>query len=342
MKIFTHIKGERICPKNRGKAKALVLFSGGLDSILTIKLLQESGINVEAINFSTPFSAGQSYVDSIAKKFRVKVHKVKVDAAYFSMIRKPRHGYGANMNPCLDCKIYMFRRAAAFAKKRRFDFMATGEVLGERPFSQIRPLMFLIEKEAGLDGKIVRPLSGKLLPETEAEKKGLISRENMLAISGRNRTPQLGLAKKFGIKEFPSPGGGCLLTDPAFANKLRDFLKYSSSLSWGDVELLRLGRHFRLGREKVIVGRRHEENLALKKLAIRQHLPWMEVREFMGPVTVLQGKSSAVMRKAADLTFRYSDAPKDRPASVVLHTGKARKVLEAGLISEQETEKLRV
>jgi len=324
------------------KAKALVLFSGGLDSILTVRLLQKQGIEVEAINFSTPFSAGQSYVDKIARKFRVKVHKVKVDAAYFSMIGKPKHGYGANMNPCLDCKIYMFRRAAAFAKKRKFDFIATGEVLGERPFSQIRPLMFLIEKEAGLDGKIVRPLSGKLLPETEAERKGLIKREDMLAISGRNRNPQLSLAKRFGIKEFPSPGGGCLLTDPAFASKLRDFLEYSSTLSWDDVSLLRLGRHFRLGKEKVIVGRRHEENLSLKKLAQKRKLPWMEVQGFMGPVTVLQGKSKQLIEKAASLTSRYSDAPKDAPAKVALHTGKSKTLIEAGLISEQETEKLRV
>ncbi len=324
------------------KAKALVLFSGGLDSILTIKLLQESGVQVEAINFVTPLSAGQSYVDSIARKFRVKVHKVKVDSTYFSMIRKPRHGYGANMNPCLDCKIYMFRRAAAFARKYKFDFLATGEVLGERPFSQIRPLMFLIEKEAKLDGKIVRPLSGKLLPPTEAEKKGLIKRENLLAISGRNRKPQLGLAKRFGIKEFPSPGGGCLLTDPGFAHKLRDFLKHSKSFSWDDVSLLRLGRHFRMGKEKIIVGRRHDENLALKKIARKKNLPWMEVRGYMGPVTVIQGKSKPLVRKAASLTVRYSDAPAGTKAKIDLFTGKSRKILEALAISEEEAEKLRV
>ena len=324
------------------KAKALVLFSGGLDSILTIRLLQEQNLKVEGINFVTPFSAGQSYVDSIARKFGVKVHKVNVDPAYFSMIRKPRHGYGANMNPCLDCKIFMLRRAAKFAKKRGFDFLATGEVVGERPFSQQRGMLFLIEREAGLEGKIVRPLSGRLLPSTEAEKKGLIKRESLLSISGRNRTPQLELARNFGIKEFPTPGGGCLLTDPGFAHKLRDFLKHSRTFSWDDVSLLRLGRHFRLGKEKIIVGRRHEENLSLKNLAKKQKLPWMEVQCFMGPVAVVQGKSGSLMRKAADLTFRYSDAPKDRPARVVLHIGKARKVLEAGLISEQETEKLRV
>jgi tRNA-specific 2-thiouridylase len=324
------------------KAKALVLFSGGMDSILAIRLLQEAGVSVQAINFVTPFSAGQSFVDSAARKFRIKVHKVKVDSAYFSMIRKPRHGYGANMNPCLDCKVYMLRKAAGFAKKHKFDFLATGEVVGERPFSQQRGMLFLIEREAGLDGKVVRPLSGKLLPPTQAEKKGLIKRESMLSISGRNRKPQLELAKKFGIKEFPTPGGGCLLTDPGFANRLRDFLGHSGTLSWDDIELLKLGRHFRLGKEKIIVGRRHEENLSLKKLAQKQKLPWMEVRGHMGPVTLVHGKSKKLMEKAASLTVRYSDAPAGTKAKIDIFTGKSRKILEARAISEQEAEKLRV
>jgi len=332
--------------------KALVLFSGGLDSILTIKLLQKQNVRltaggcqplvVEAINFVTPFSVGQSYVDKTGKKFGVKVHKIKVDRNYFSMIRKPKHGYGANMNPCLDCKIYMLRRAAKFAKKHSFDFIATGEVLGERPFSQVKPLMFLIEKEAGLDGKIVRPLSGKLLPETEAEKKGLISRERLLAISGRNRTPQLTLAKKLGVKEFPSPGGGCLLTDPGFSRKLRDFLKHSKTLSWDDVSLLRVGRHFRIGRNKIIVGRRHEENLMLKKIANKNNLPWMEVQGFMGPVTVVRGKAKSLNEKAAGLTVRYSDAPKNSAVKIALHKGKKKTNLKAKAMPEEEIERIRV
>ncbi|MCX6814543.1 MAG: 7-cyano-7-deazaguanine synthase [Candidatus Aenigmarchaeota archaeon] len=328
--------------KNPRMPKALVLFSGGLDSILAIRLLQTQGLRVEAINFVTPFSAGQSYVDRIAKKFGVKVHKVKVDREYFSLIRKPRHGYGANMNPCLDCKIYMFRRASLFAKKHGFDFIGTGEVLGERPFSQVKPLMFLIEKEAGLEGKIVRPLSGMLLPTTEAEKKGLISRENLLSISGRNRTPQLTLAKKLGVKEFPTPGGGCLLTDPYFAHKLRDFLKHSRTFSWDDVALLRMGRHFRIGREKIIVGRRHEENLMLKKIAANKKLPWMEVLDYMGPVTIIQGKSKSLMEKAAGLTVRYSDAPKNSAVKVALHKRKKKTNLESKATPEEKIERIRV
>jgi tRNA U34 2-thiouridine synthase MnmA/TrmU len=272
----------------------------------------------------------------------VKVHKVKADAGYFSMIRKPKHGYGANMNPCLDCKIYMLRRASAFARKRSFDFLVTGEVVGERPFSQQRGMLFLIEKEAKLDGKVVRPLSGRLLPPTEAERKGLIKRDSLLAISGRNRKPQLTLAKKFGINDFPSPGGGCLLTDPGFASRLRDFLRHSSSLSWDDVSLLRVGRHFRMGKEKIIVGRRHGENLSLKKIARKQNLQWMEVSGFMGPVTVVQGSSRPLIRKAASLTVRYSDAPKDSAVKVEVHKGARKTTLEAEAIPENEAEKLRV
>ncbi len=324
------------------KPKALVLFSGGLDSILTIKLLQKQGCRVEAINFITPFAVGQSYVDSIAKKFRVRVHKVKVDASYFSLIRKPKHGYGANMNPCLDCKIWMLRKAKAFSRKRGFDFIATGEVVGERPFSQKKDMLFLIEKAAGLQNQVVRPLSGAILPPTKAEEKGLIRRKDLLAISGRNRSPQLQLTKKSRIKDFPTPGGGCLLTDPGFAHRLRDFLKYSKSLDWIDVQLLRMGRHFRFGKEKIIIGRRHEENLALKKLAQKHKLPWMEVRDHMGPVTAVQGKSKAALQKAAALTVRYSDTPEGWCVKLVLHKGKSKSLLESAAIQEKELESLRI
>ena len=164
----------------------------------------------------------------------------------------------------------------------------------------------------------------------------------MLAISGRNRKPQLALAKEFGIKDFPTPGGGCLLTDPGFARKLRDFLKHSKSLSWDDVSLLRVGRHFRIGKDKIIVGRRHEENLALKKIAQKQKLPWMEVRGFMGPVTVVQGKSKSVIEKAAGLTVRYSDAPKNSAVKVVLHKGNKKTSLEAKATPEEDIERIRV
>jgi tRNA-specific 2-thiouridylase len=324
------------------KPKALVLFSGGLDSILTIKLLQKNGCRVEAINFLTPFSAGQSYVDSMARKFRVKVHKVKVDASYFTMIRRPRHGYGANMNPCLDCKIWMLKKARVFAKKHKFGFIATGEVVGERPFSQKKDMLFLIEKAAGLQGQVVRPLSGNILPPTQAEKKGLIRRKDMLAISGRNRTPQLTLARKFHIKDFPTPGGGCLLTDPGFSHKLRDFLSTGKPLSWTDVEMLRLGRHFRFGKDRIIIGRRHEENLALKKLAKKHSLAWMEVRDHMGPVTIVQGKSKPSLQKAAALTVRYSDAPEDWCVKLVLHKGKFKGLLESAAIQEKELDSLRI
>ncbi|HDD72544.1 MAG TPA: hypothetical protein ENG00_00465, partial [Candidatus Aenigmarchaeota archaeon] len=152
------------------RPKALVLFSGGLDSILAVKLLQEQGIEVEAVNFVNPFSAERENIIEIAKKLGVKLHRIRLGKDYLKMLRNPRHGYGKNLNPCIDCKIYMLRKAKRLARRLGSDFIATGDVLGERPFSQRRDMLMLIEREAGLENRIVRPLSGRLLPPTDAER----------------------------------------------------------------------------------------------------------------------------------------------------------------------------
>ncbi len=322
------------------KSKALVLFSGGLDSILAVKLLQKQEIEVEGINFVTPFSSSET-PERIAKMLRLKLHKVRVGKGYFNIIKKPKYGYGANVNPCIDCKIYMLKKAKAFAKKINADFIATGEVLGERPFSQKRSLMKIIEKESGLKDKIVRPLSAKLMPATEAEKNGLVDRKKLLSIQGRSRKPQMKLAKEFGIKKYPTPGGGCLLTDPGFSKKLIDFLANEKTLTWKDVELLKSGRHFRLGKEKIIVGRNEQENKKLFDLAEKHRLSWMEVKYYMGPLTVLQGKSNTLIKKAAEITVRYSDAPK-KEVELSYTKGRNKKIVRAKPINKRELEKLRI
>jgi len=322
------------------KSKALVLFSGGTDSMLAVKLLQKQGIKVEGINFVTPFSDPE-IPKKVAKKLRLKLHRISVARGYFDMIKKPKHGYGANMNPCIDCKIYMLKRAKAFAKKMNADFIATGEVLGERPFSQRRSLMKIIERKSGLKDKIVRPLSGRLMSVTWAEKKGLVDRKKLLAIQGRSRKPQMRLAKEFGIKNYPTPGGGCLLTDPGFSKKLRDFLANEKNLAWRDVEMLKPGRHFRLGKGKIIVGRNEKENEKLITLAKKQKLPWMEVKDHMGPVTVLQGRTKGMIKKAAEITVRYSDAPR-KEVEIELHEGKIKKIIKARPMSKKKLEKLRI
>lgn len=209
--------------------KALGLLSGGLDSTIAVKMIIERGIDVEALNFVTPFclcrKGGCGAVEA-AKTFNIPLKMVSAGTDYPRVIRKPRYGYGKNMNPCVDCRIFMLKKAKKYAQTIGAEFIFTGEVLGQRPMSQHKGALELIERKAGLRGKIVRPLSGKLLPKTEAEEKGLINEEVLLDINGRSRKRQLVLVKEFNITNYPCAGGGCLLTDREFANKLRDLFQH--------------------------------------------------------------------------------------------------------------------
>ena len=231
-----------------------------------------------------------------------------MDDEYLKMVRKPKHGYGKNMNPCIDCRIFILKKAKEYAKKIRADFIFTGEVLDERPMSQHFRVMKIIEEEAGLKGKILRPLSALLLPETFMEKKGLVAREKLLGIQGRSRKPQIKLAEEFNIKNYPSPAGGCLLTCREYADKLRDFFKHNKRVSVASVSLLKVGRHFRLGNNKMIVGRNEaENNILLNKRARNDY--YFEAYGVVGPITILQGaKTRKAIRTAASLTAFYSDA----------------------------------
>ncbi len=324
----------------KNKAKALVMFSGGLDSMLAARLLQDQGIRTDGFFFRTPFSDPGIPVKS-AGYMELELHVSRAGKGYFNLIRNPGHGYGANMNPCLDCRVHMMRRAKACARRTRADFIATGEVLGERPMSQTKDSMLLIEREAGLEGRVVRPLSARLMPVTEAESEGLVKREALLDIQGRTRRRQMELARKLGIREYPGPGGGCLLTDPGYSRRLREFLKYSGNLEWKDAELLKLGRHFRYGKGKIIVGRDQEENRRLMELARRHRLPWMEVRDHPGPVTVLQGFTWNLADNAAALTVLYSDATYKK-TELSLFVGGKERTLISGPINKREFDKLRI
>lgn len=291
--------------------KAVVLFSGGLDSMLATKLLINQGFDVLALFFATPFWNGKKK-DSIkkaAKSLGARFKFIDITREYLNVVRKPKHGYGKAMNPCIDCKIFMLKKAKAIAKKEKADIIATGEVLGERPMSQTKASLVLIEKEAGLKNQLLRPLSAQLLPETAAERLGLVNRDNLLSISGRSRKPQIALAKKFGIKDYPTPAGGCLLTQKEFAVKLRDLLKHKKRISRVELDLLKLGRHFRFRKNKIIVGRNKEENALLLALAKKGFLIF-EVLGTGSPITLLSGpKTKNAIKIAASLTARYSDAP---------------------------------
>jgi tRNA U34 2-thiouridine synthase MnmA/TrmU len=331
--------------KERKKIKALALFSGGLDSSLAVKLILDQGIEVIALNFTSPFclcsSSGCSTVN-IAKKFEIPIKVVRKGEDYLRIIKKPKYGYGKNMNPCIDCRIYIFKKAKEIAKEIGANFIFTGEVLGERPMSQHMRAFKIIEKESGLEGKILRPLSAKLLPETEAEKKGLVDREKLLDIRGRSRKKQIELADKYEI-DYPCPAGGCLLTYKGFADKVRDLFEHKEKVSIKDIQLLKIGRHFRYKESKIIVGRNEEENKKLLNMKEAEDYCF-EVPNYGSPITILQGrKSKKAIEIAARITLRYSDA-KNKEEEVIVKYGREEmdKEIKVKSIEDSELEKLRV
>ena len=324
--------------------RALALLSGGLDSMLAIKLILDQGIDVVAINFTSPFSLCDSTgykVADVAKRFNIPLKIINKDREYLEIVKNPKYGYGKNMNPCIDCRIFMLKLAKNYAKKIGASFIITGEVLDERPMSQTRKALNIIEKETGLEGKILRPLSAKLLPKTEAEKKGWVDREKLLGIRGRPRKPQIELAKKLGITDYPHPSGGCLLTYKEFADKLRDLFKHKRKVTLRDVNLLKIGRHFRFGNNKIIVGRNEEENKRLFRMK-RAYDYCFEVPGVGSPLTILQGpKTRKAIEKAAALTARYSDA-KGKKVLVKYGSKKMDKSIKVSPMGEEEIENLRV
>ena len=367
------------------RTKAVVMFSGGLDSILAARVLMEQGIEVHLFNLrvdcppieETSATAGSSSEvargltnsqsvadpehgrreirnpqypnDPPAKGARIlglPLTRLSCPDEFLEMVKHPRYGYGSNMNPCIDCKIQIMKKAREFMEKIGASFVATGEVLGERPMSQRRDTMMLIEKAAGMKRMIVRPLSAKLLDPTIPEETGVVDREKLLDIRGRSRKPQMELAAKFGITEYPSPAGGCQLTDPGFAARLDDLLKDNPNFDCNDFNLLKVGRHFRffaLATEvtenteiqqtgiqdhprfssvdvssvcsvaknpspKAVVGRDDADNQKILAIARTGDI-LLEVAEFPGPVTLCRGPfTEDLLRKAASLTARYGKA----------------------------------
>ena len=295
--------------------KAIVLLSGGLDSTLAVKLILDQGIEVEALNFVTPFCTcnrgGEGCAARrVADEFGIPCKTVAVTDEFFQVVRNPRYGYGSGMNPCLDCRILMFSRARERMEEIGAAFVFTGEVLGQRPMSQHRRAMRIIDRESGLDGRVVRPLSARLLEPTIPEKEGFVDREKLLALQGRSRKPQMALAEEYGITDYPCPAGGCRLTDPNFARRMRDLVRFRPDFDLNDVNLLKVGRHFRLSpRAKAVVGRDEEENRRILHLLTRPGDLLFEVKGCGSPITLLRGEAGAgEIRLAAAITARYSDA----------------------------------
>ena len=246
--------------------KAVALISGGLDSALAAKIVMEQGVEVYGFTVVHIFSestktAASSYAEKSANELGITLYSHKASQDFLNIVKYPKYGYGRNMNPCLDCRIYMLIKAAQYMKKIGASFLITGEVLGERPMSQRRDAMNIIDRDSGLKGLILRPLSAKLLSPTIPEIKGWISRDRLFDIQGRSRKSQFILAKKYGIREFSTPAGGCLLTEPNFSKRMKDLMKFKADFTLKDIELLKIARHFRLPSGiKVIVGREEQEN----------------------------------------------------------------------------------
>jgi tRNA U34 2-thiouridine synthase MnmA/TrmU len=303
--------------------KALALVSGGLDSMLAVKVVQEQGILVEGINFYTGFcieghtqairSADQHKPKRnnalwVAEQLGIKLHFMDVVEEYKDVLLNPKHGYGANVNPCLDCKIFMVRKALEYADKHGFDFIITGEVVGQRPNSQLKHKMHILSKEADHAGRLLRPLSAKLLPPTVAEKEGWIEREKLLDWSGRSRKPQMALAKQYGFTDYATPAGGCcFLTDESYAKKLRDLWDARGEREYelDDIVLLKIGRHIRPAPHfKLIVARDEGESNYLS--GYRHEFITLQAHNEQGPVVLLDGQTDdADIQLAARITLRF-------------------------------------
>jgi tRNA U34 2-thiouridine synthase MnmA/TrmU len=325
------------------KKKIVALLSGGLDSRLAVKMMQNQGFEVEAVAIKTPFcdfdcGRGCGFeIRETADQLGVKLKTVYLGDEYIEMLKHPKHGFGSGMNPCIDCRAMMFEAGKKHMEEIGADFIISGEVLGQRPMSQHAPALKTIEKESGLEGKIVRPLSAALLPPTEPELKGLIKREDLGKIRGRSRKEQLKMAQEFGIENPPNAGGGCLLTDPAFATKAKDLFKHTETPTTNDIDLLKVGRHLRFDQKtKLVVGRNQDENEIIKSLALDKDL-LLEAKDHVGPITLLRGEDAQnYLELAAAITLRYSDAPKEAASIVVIQKNNTKSEISA-LSAKEET-----
>jgi len=332
-------------------AKAIALLSGGLDSTLAVLAVIRQGIEVTAIKFLTPFDcdtgisvpASSSKFYSLAHKYGFGIEFRRLDEMFLEIVRDPIHGYGKNMNPCIDCRILMLSQAKIFMVKIGADFIITGEVLSQRPMSQKRDMLYHIDRAAGVTGIVLRPLSAKLLKVTLAEDKGIIDRDRLYSFSGRSRKPQMALALEYGLTEYPPPAGGCLLTEPNYSHRLRDLLTHNPSAAVKEIEMLKLGRHFRFSPLcKIVVGRDENENNALEALSENNDC-LMKVEGYGSPLTLVTGNiNDESLTAAASLCVRYSDAKNALAATVRVVQGNNSFDIISGPADSRTVDSLRI
>jgi tRNA U34 2-thiouridine synthase MnmA/TrmU len=296
-------------------AKCLLLFSGGLDSLLVGKILAKQKIEFVPVCFKSYFF-GPELAEKSVRELRLRLRTVDISKKQLKIVKNPEYGRGRGLNPCIDCHLLMIKEAKKIMEKEKFDFLATGEVLGERPFSQRKEILKLIEEKADLTGLILRPLSAKLLDPTIPEKRGWIDRTKLFSIKGKSRKPQISLAKKFKIKKFPNPSGGCLLTDPQYAEKLNFLMKKNPAFDGNDAEILRKGRIFWEEDFLIAVGRNEKENGELKKLKNKKDRI-LEPKNFPGPTVLVRGFDKdikkEILNKTKKLLIKYSKKLPEKP-----------------------------
>ena len=342
-----------------GKIRAIGLISGGLDSALAVAVVRRLGVDVLGLHVAIGYSAatmrreiaGDKAADIAAEEsarmsaaFGVGVRILDCTVEYFDVLLHPRHGYGANANPCIDCHLFMIRKAKEIMDREGAHFVFTGEVLGQRPMSQNYRALELIDAECGLGGLLVRPLSAKLLPETAPERNGWLPRDGLLDIQGRSRRRQMELAGELGITGYSSPAGGCMLTDENYAAKLKDWMRHrgEAALTHEETLLFSVGRHFRLSPSvKIVVGRREAENLYIER-AWRGE--WLAVPlDGPGPTVLVQGQPTEKdLRAAASFVARYCDAKGSPAVKVAVRRGAIERIFEVAAAPEELIERSRL
>lgn len=320
--------------------RALGLCSGGLDSILSALVLKDQGIHVEWVTFETPFFSAQK-ARQAARQTGIRLHVQDITEDYLVMLKDPPVGYGKNMNPCMDCHALMFNKAGQLMQARGFDFLFSGEVVGQRPMSQNANSLRYVEKHSGFDGSILRPLSAQRLPETAMEKDGRVDRSRLLDLNGRSRKPQMALAKHYRIRDYPSPAGGCLLTDPGYSRRLKDLMDHGAALTRSNLNLLQYGRHMRLSPEiKIVVGRTKSDNEQVMRAHDPQTDTVLKSRNRPGPTVIMPGGGpDAMIFLAAAICAGYSKVKETESASVQVTAGDKIKAISVLPVTPREAKR---
>jgi len=329
--------------KDKEEIVALSLLSGGLDSQLAVAVLKDQGVRVHAIVFDSPFFLGLPHAKAAAESLNVPLQVVDFTAEIVELLSSAPHGYGSCMNPCIDCHARMLTTAGFILRERGFHFVSTGEVLDQRPMSQTHCSLAVVAAESGIPDLVLRPLSALLLPETEPERRGWVDRQRLLGLSGRGRKAQLQLAESFGLKDFPSPAGGCLLTEPNFCVRLKDLKEHEGLNGRRTAELLRIGRHFRIAdRVKLVVGRNENDNAALEGMAELYDLV-LRIEGFPGPTGLLPFTADEEqIRMGARICARYGDCPRGEEVTVRVRSSRGVKRVSVVPADSEFAEALRV